>query len=116
MENIKETIKKRKIEKTNSRSERAFIIEQFLKRLNQERKQQNIKIYKKFLKIRKVEDDLEKRTKFQKSKHFLKPLSPSLVAIKMGHIKNNEDLRWFLKNCEQARCGFSKAWWGGLKI
>jgi len=44
----------------------------------------------------------------------LKPLSPTFIAFKLSHL-DVEDLHYFYKQCEQANCGFSKAWWGSLK-
>jgi hypothetical protein len=44
----------------------------------------------------------------------LKPLSPTFIAFKMSHLKI-PDLYFFLKQCEQANCGFSPCWWGSLK-
>lgn len=86
MERIKFNLKKLKIEKTKITNERQELIKQFLDRINAERA----------------------GTKW-------KPLSARAVAIKVGHIPTSE-LYWFFKNCEQAKCGFSKAFFGSLKV
>ncbi len=44
----------------------------------------------------------------------LKPLTPNFIAFKMSHLKK-DDLYFFLKQCENAKCGFSACWWGALK-
>lgn len=44
----------------------------------------------------------------------LKPLTPSYVAFRLSHLKK-DDLYFFLAQCEKAKCGFSKCFFGALK-
>lgn len=72
------------------RSERADIIRQFLEEINKERI----------------------GTKF-------KPMTGRGVAIKLGHIKDNGTLYYFLSTCKDAknrRGSFSKCFFGSLKV
>lgn len=72
--------------KSTANSERAMIVGDILERLNTERI----------------------GTKW-------KPLTARAVAIKVGHVPTNE-LRDFYKACTIADCGFSKAFFGRLKV
>ncbi len=82
-----------KLEKSNEskiRSERAFIISQFLEEINKERI----------------------GTRF-------KPMTGRGVAIKLGHLKDNYTLYYFLSTCRDAknrRGSFSKCFFGSLKV
>ncbi len=68
-------------------SERAEIVQEFVGRLNFERKD---------------------------NKDF-KPLSPGFVAFKISHLTIPE-LYEFYKTCCNSKSGFSKCWWGALKV
>jgi len=99
------------VQKSKATSERAMIIEDFLVRLNFERNRENWVNWKRHNKLQPITRDEFKKTKF-----YFKPLEARAVAIKLGHIKNNSELYWFYKTCENAKCGFSKCFWGSLKI
>jgi hypothetical protein len=45
-----------------------------------------------------------------------KPLSPKFIASKMAMagIKDNQDLYWYYKYCEDAK-NFGACWWGSMK-
>ena len=43
------------------------------------------------------------------------PVTPRLVAIKVGHLKTNGDLYFLLKQCEQGK-SFGKVFFGALKV
>lgn len=85
MRTLQELLQIKTSSASNIRSERASIVQDFVERLNKERE----------------------GTQY-------KPLSPRSVAVKMAHL-SLEDLYWFYKNCDNASCGFSRAWWGSLK-
>ena len=42
-------------------------------------------------------------------------LTDKRIAMKMGHIETGE-LHYFFRKCEGASCGFSRAFWGSLKV
>lgn len=80
-------MKELKVEsKSKATNERASIVEYFVLPLNEERR-----------------------------KAKLKPLTAQFVAVKMAKIPTDQ-LYPFFKDCVRAKCGFSKAWWGSLKI
>lgn len=77
-------------EKTRVRSERADIIRQFMEEINKERV----------------------GTKW-------KPVTGRAVAIKVGHLKDNHTLYYFLSTCKDYKNrhgSFSKAFFGSLKV
>ncbi len=82
-----------KLEKSNEskiRSERAWIISQFLEEINRERI----------------------GTKY-------KPMTGRGVAIKLGHLKDNHTLYYFLSECRDYKNrggAFSKRFFGSLKV
>lgn len=82
-----------KLDKSNEvkiRSERAFIVSQFVEEINKERL----------------------GTKY-------KQLNGRAVAIKLSHIKDNGTLYFFLSQCKDYKNrhgSFSKYFWGALKI
>ena len=72
------------------KSERAFIISQFVEEINKERVD----------------------TKF-------KPITGKVVAIKLSHIKDNNTLYYFLSTCRDYKNrynSFSKCFFGALKV
>ncbi len=71
--------------KTNINSERSEIISQFVEGINIERL----------------------GTKWE-------PITPRVVAVKLGHIKNKSDLYYFLKKCQNAD-SFGRCFFGCLK-
>jgi hypothetical protein len=78
-----------KIAKSRITNERQFIVSQFVEALNNERI----------------------GTKY-------KPLSPRAVAVKLGHLKDNHTLYYFLSQCntyKRTKGSFSKCFWGALK-
>lgn len=91
MQEINEIIKKiDETQKTRIKSERADIIRQFLEEMNKERL----------------------GTKY-------KPLTARAVAIKVGHLKDNATLYYFLSMCKDyknRKGSFSKYFFGALKI
>lgn len=78
-------------EKTKVKSERADIIRQFMEEINKERI----------------------GTKW-------KPMTGRGIAIKVGHLKDNKTLYYFLSQCKryknEGKGGFSKCFFGSLKI
>lgn len=68
-------------------SERQFLIAEFTKKINQERE----------------------GTQY-------KQLPIQAIAKKLVHLKNMEELRFFYKSCDEAKCGFSRAFFGNLKV
>ncbi len=75
-------------------SERAYVISQFVERLNVNAGQKY-----KIGDVWKVQ----------------KEVKPSLVAFKLSHLKM-VDLYSFLSQCKDAKCGFEKCFWGCLKL
>ncbi len=75
-------------------SERAYVISQFVERLN-------VNAGKKY----KIGDVWKVQ----------KEVKPSLVAFKLSHLKM-VDLYSFLSQCKDAKCGFEKCFWGALKV
>lgn len=71
---------------TKANSERALITSEFVERINRERK----------------------GTKW-------KPVTPRAVAIKTAHL-SLQDMYYFLSVCKQSRSGFSKCFFGLLKV
>lgn len=96
MQSISQTIKDRK--EVSAKSERAELIGLFTEELNQERGNGYYK---------------------DEKWHELKKLTPRVVAVKVGHIKLLEDLRFFYQKCHKAKLegrSFSKVFFGSLKV
>jgi hypothetical protein len=89
MQNLKEilSIYKETEKQTFEKSERAEIVKKFVTRLNEER-----------------------------TANGFKKLPASFYAIKMAEagLKDETDLYWFLRYCEDAQ-NFSKTWWWSLR-
>jgi hypothetical protein len=116
MESIALTLASRIPEQTKAKDPRAGLVEDFVKRLNRERTEENWKRYKKQLKKTPTLTKEEfKKMKLGKDERYLPDLTGRDVAIKMSHMSES-DLYWFYKECSTAKCGFSRAWWGLLKI
>ena len=80
-----------KVNKSRINNERASIIAQFVEEINKERFP-----YKKY-----------------------KELSPRAVAVKVGHLKDNHTLYYFLSQCNKGKAergSFSKVFFGALKV
>lgn len=110
MQSIGETLtKERKVSKANS--ERASIIEYFVQPLIEERRETNFERFKEYSRKnpgKSVED-------FKKTKEFLRPLSARTISILMAKVPT-EDLHPFFKQCINYKGGFSRAFFGALKI
>lgn len=90
-------------EAPTARSERADLIGQFVAEINAERE---------------LVGWTYKDTKTGKWK-LLAPIRPRTVAVKVGHLKNNHDLHFFLDQCRrESREGtsFSKVFFGAIKV
>lgn len=90
MKQINQLFNIEKYQEKKINSERASIISEFVEEINKERI----------------------GTKFKK-------IQPRAVAIKLGHIKNKQDLYYFLSTCKdyKKRNGsFSKCFFGALKV
>jgi hypothetical protein len=75
-------------------SERAYVISQFVERLNV-----NVGTKYKVGTVWKTQQEIK----------------PSLVAFKLSHLKL-ADLYSFLSQCKDAKCGFERCFWGCLKV
>lgn len=80
--------------KSKARGERSCLIEDFCKELDKDVGQ----VYK---------DKNGKLVKVKKS-------NPTTVAFFLSHLTVG-DLYYFLSSCRQAKCGFRRAYYGGLK-
>lgn len=76
--------------RSKANNERASIVEEFVKEINEERK----------------------GTKW-------KQVTGTQIAVKLGHIKDESDLYFFLKKCREYKVksgSFSKCFFGALKV
>jgi len=111
MQSIKETLTKRPEPTSKANSERAAMIEYFVTPLMEERREANIERFKKWM----VNNKNKSSEDFKKSKEYLRPMRVARIAMMMSHIPT-EDLHPFFKQCLAYKGGFSRAWWGALKV
>ena len=58
--------------------------------------------------------DFTDKINLARKRNGYKTLAPRVIAIKLGHIKNDFDLKWFYKKCDQSN-NFCKTFWGMIK-
>lgn len=79
---------------SKARGTRALLVEDFCKELNKE---------------------IGNKYKSGEKWITIKEVKAGYIAFRLSHLKV-EDLYYFLSNCRQAKCGFRKAFYGGLKV
>lgn len=77
--------------------QRALIVEQFCDELDK-------KVGEKYL------SPITKKWKTQQK------VNRAWIAVKLSHLKGNQELFDFLSQCRQSRSGFAKCFYGALKI
>lgn len=83
-----------KVEKNKITNERQSVVKDFVEALN-----------------------LTAGTKYQKNGKWVtvKKVLPSYVAYRLSHL-DLQDLYFLLSSCKDAKCGFSKCFYGSLKV